>query len=191
MALCLRQLARRQAAGRAGLLQRARLPPPPPAAAAMHFRGGRLPSALGVRRLCAASGQDKDEGPPKPPATGAGLELTGLPSIVDQNLRGFGQVRVPSRYLSRHLRDISEDISEIIIRPPSHTVFPRRWAKPWQVVFCNSPASGALIFGALAIGSYDTNGWLAPLAAVGAASATAAAYAAGVDADAVVRCPGV
>ena len=49
-----------------------------------------------------------------------------------------------------------------------------------QVVFCNSPASGAMILGALAVG----DPWLAVNAAVGAASATAAARGAGLDAGA-------
>jgi urea transporter len=50
-----------------------------------------------------------------------------------------------------------------------------------QVVFCNSAYSGALILGALYVGSHQTGGWLGTLAAVGCVSATAAAAGAGVD----------
>ena len=49
-----------------------------------------------------------------------------------------------------------------------------------QVVFCNSPASGAMILGALAVG----DPWLAVNAAAGATAATAAARGAGLDAGA-------
>ncbi|CAE8595764.1 unnamed protein product, partial [Polarella glacialis] len=74
------------------------------------------------------------------PAAASSEEGSSLPPLVDQSLRGFG-----------------------------------------QVVFCNSPASGALI----GLGLLHGNPWLAGLAGVGCVSATVTARLAGMEAGSI------